>query len=147
VTVVPLCVPAPVSPHATTQSGPTQFLTVQLFPGQVTWQSGVPAQSTLHLAEALHSTWQVSPFAQPTLHGSPGLHWTSHGPPPTTQSVEHGELAAHTHSLPRQTSLVEQPNARAITKTKLFMWTFRRTCSGIRGCRRRDRHHTGITRA
>jgi hypothetical protein len=56
VTVLPLCVPAPVSPHATTQSGPTQFLTVHAAPGHVTWQSGVPAQSTLQLDEPLHST-------------------------------------------------------------------------------------------
>jgi hypothetical protein len=78
VTVLPLCVPSPTRPHATTHPGPVQLWTVHELPGHVTWHSGLFAQSTLHVDEPLHSTWQTSPLVQPTLHGSPGLHWTSH---------------------------------------------------------------------
>jgi len=56
VTVLPLCVPSPTRPHATMQSGPVQFVTVQADPGHVTWHWGLPAQSTRQLDVPLHST-------------------------------------------------------------------------------------------
>jgi hypothetical protein len=120
--VLPVCVPVPIAPHDTTQSAPMQFVTLHPAAGQVTWHSGLPAQSTEQCVVPLHSTWQIWPLVQPTSQEAPGLHCTSHGPAPATQSAEQLSFAAQTQLLPLQISLPPQPTvASAINKTRLFM--------------------------
>lgn len=65
---MPLTVPAPIAPHATTQS-PTQFVTVHPVAGHVTWHSGLLPQSTMQLVEVAHCTWHQPPGTQDAVHG------------------------------------------------------------------------------
>ena len=111
VAVEPLRVAAP-KPHVTTQSAPTQSVTVQPVAGHVTWHSELAPQSTAHDDAEEHSTWHSSFSAHWTSTG-PWLPWMWHWLPPGVQSTVHPPVDGHTQLSPTQSPLPASQAVRA----------------------------------